>query len=348
MQDLTHAPATDPTSLYRSRDELYGTDMLIAALNGLDFFTWLDRHPSTSDDIAGHFGFAVRAVDVMTTLFVAMELMTRDDGVLRLTDRAREHLVSSSPWFLGPYFPKVADRPIARDLLEVLRTGQPANFASRANEHDWHRAMETESVAAEFTAAMDRRGLLLAQALAKQLDLTGRHRVLDVAGGSGIYACSLAAHFPEVTGTVLDKAPVDRIAANAIAARGFSDRIDVMASDMLAAPLPKGYDVHLFSNVLHDWDEDVVMQLLRASAAALPVGGQIIIHDTFLNADKTGPLSIASYSVLLMHVTQGRCYSVSEMTTWLQAVGFAAPRHVPSAIGRSALVASLGSGLSQM
>jgi acetylserotonin N-methyltransferase len=96
--------------------------------------------------------------------------------------------------------------------------------------------------------------------------------------------------------------------------------------------------------VLHDWDEDVVMQLLRASAAALPAGGQIIIHDTFLNADKTGPLWIASYSVLLMHVTQGRCYSVSEMTSWLQAVGFGAPRHVPSAIGRSAMVASLTNG----
>jgi predicted nicotinamide N-methyase len=340
MQDLTQAPTTDPTSLYRSRDEMYGTDMLIAALNGLDFFTWLDAHPSTIHDIARHFTFAVRAVDVMTTQFVAMELMTRAGDVLHLTERAREHLVSSSPWFLGPYFPKVADRPIARDLLEVLRTGQPANFASRANERDWHRAMETEAVAAEFTAAMDRRGLLLAQALAKRLELTGGHRLLDVAGGSGIYACSLAAHFPAVTGTVLDKAPVDRIAAKAIAARGFSDRIDVIASDMLAAPLPHGYDVHLFSNVLHDWDEDVVMQLLRASAAALPSGGQIIIHDTFLNADKTGPLSIASYSVLLMHVTQGRCYSVSEMTAWLQEVGFSAPRHVPSALGRSALVAS--------
>ncbi len=340
MQDLTRAPTTDPTPLYRSRDELYATDMLIAAVNGLDFFTSLDGHASTVDHIAQHFGFARRAVDVMTTLFVAMELMARDGDALRLTDRAREHLVSSSPWFLGPYFPKVADRPIAADLLQVLRTGAPANFASRAHEPDWHRAMETESVAAEFTAAMDRRGLLLAQALAKHLDLRGRHRLLDVAGGSGIYACSLAAHFPELTGTVLDKPPVDRIAAQAIAVRGFSDRVDVMASDMLTAPLPEGFDIHLFSNVLHDWDEDIVLQLLRASARALPSGGQVIVHDTFLNADKSGPLWVASYSVLLMHVTQGRCYSVSEMTSWLQEVGFHAPRHVPSAIGRSALVAS--------
>jgi 3-hydroxy-5-methyl-1-naphthoate 3-O-methyltransferase len=341
MHNLTQAPATDPSSLYRGRDELYSTDMFIAALTGFDFFTWLADRPSTIDGIAQHFGFHQRPVDVMTTLFAAMNLLARDGETLRLTDTAREHLVASSPWYLGPYFPKVTDRPIAEQLIEVLRTGQPANFAGRPDQRDWHKAMETEAFAAEFTAAMDRRGLLLAQALAKQLDLRGSLRLLDVAGGSGIYACSLAAHFPDLRATVLEKSPVDRIAAKAIAARGFSDRIDVIISDMLSAPLPDGYDVHLFSNVLHDWDVDLVRQLLRASAAALRPGGRIIVHDAFLDADKNGPLTIAAYSVLLVHVTQGRCYSVAEMEAWLRETGFGQPMVVPSAVGRSALVATL-------
>ena len=46
--DLALAPTADPSVLYRSRDELYATDMLIAALRGFDFFTWLDAHPATS------------------------------------------------------------------------------------------------------------------------------------------------------------------------------------------------------------------------------------------------------------------------------------------------------------
>jgi SAM-dependent methyltransferase len=339
MHDLTRAPSQDPAIIYQCRDELYGTDMLIAALNGLDFFTWLDTHPSTIADIARHFTLHPRPLDVMTTLFVAMGLLARDGDVVSLTALAREQLVASSPWFLGPYFPKVSDRPIARDLLEILSTDRPANFASRPSEQDWHKAMEKEDVAAEFTAAMDRRGLLLAQALAKRLDLEGRRRLLDVAGGSGIYACSLAAHFPELTGSVFEKSPVDRIAARSIASRGFSDRIGVVIGDMLNTPLPDGYDIHLWSNVVHDWDVDIVQQLLTASARALAPGGLIIIHDAFLNADKTGPLSIANYSVLLMHVTQGRCYSTAEMEAWLDEAGFEGPRVVPSAIGRSAILA---------
>ncbi len=338
MTDLTLAPATDPSAIYQNRDELYGADMLVAALTGLDFFTWLDAHPGTVDDIAGHFGFHRRPVDVMTTLFVAMELLAREGAVLRLSATAKEHLVATSPWFLGPYFPKVADRPIAQDLLAVLRSGQPANFAGRKDEADWHRAMETERVAEEFTAAMDRRGRLLAQALAKHLDLEERRAVLDIAGGSGIYACALAAHNPQLAGAVLEKPPVDAIARRAIAQRGFADRVAVVSADMLAGALPTGYDVHLFSNVLHDWDEDVVRRLLAASAGALVPGGLLVVHDAFLNADKTGPLTIAKYSVLLMHVTQGRCYSDREISQWASEEGFERFERVPSALGRSALV----------
>jgi SAM-dependent methyltransferase len=339
MHDLTRLPATDPSSIYRSRDQLYADDMLIAALTGLDFFSWLDAHPGTVEDIAESFGFHPRPVDVMTTLFVAMELLRRSGDVLELTERSREHLVNSSPWFLGPYFPKPDDRPIARDLIEILRSGRPANFASRKTEADWHRAMETESFAEEFTAAMDCRGLWLGPALATQLDLSGRRRLLDIAGGSGVYACALVARLPNLQAAVLEKPPVDQISTRAIGRRGFAGRVNVVAGDILKEPLPSGYDVHLFSNVLHDWDVPVVQQLLSASAAAIAPGGLVILHDAFLNARKDGPLNIAAYSVLLMHVTQGRCYSVAEMASWLNNAGFETPSEVPTGAGRSALVA---------
>jgi SAM-dependent methyltransferase len=336
--DWPLAPTTDPALLYRSRDELYATDMLIAALGGLDFFTWLDSHPVTTDEIARHFAVHRRPVDVMTTLFVAMGLLERQGAMLRTTGVAREHLVATSPWFMGPYFPRVTDRPIAQDLLHVLRTGKPAKFASRADEDDWHQAMESESFAEEFLAAMDVRGLLTGRALAQNLGGKHYRRLLDIAGGSGIYACALAARYPDLRASVLEKPPVDAVARRAIESRGFADRVDVIARDMLRDPMPDGYDVHLFSNVLHDWDEDVVQRLLHSSARALPAGGEIVVHDAFLNEEKSGPLGIASYSVLLMHVTQGRCYSTAEMEAWLLDAGFSKPTLIPTAVGRSALV----------
>ena len=336
---LGRGPATDPTLLYARRDGLYAADMLFAAVNGLDFFTWLDAHPGSVEEIAQHFSFDRRPVHVMTTLFVAMGLLERAGGVLRTTAMAREHLVAGSPWFLGPYYPKITDRPIARDLIEVLRSGRPARFAGRQDEGDWHRAMESEPFAEEFTAAMDCRGLLTAQALAGRLDLSRHERLLDIAGGSGVFACAMAGRFGTLRASVLEKPPVDRIAARAIEKRGLADRVDVIAADMLRDPFPGGHDVHLFSNVLHDWDTEVVRRLLHTSAAALPAGGLLVVHDSFLNEDSTGPLATAEYSVLLMHICEGRCYSVSDIEAWMSETGLLPQTLVPTAVGRSALVA---------
>jgi acetylserotonin N-methyltransferase len=336
--ELTVGPHTDPTLLYRYRDALYAADLFIAGLH-LDFFSWLGTHPSTLAGVCAAHGFAERPADVMLTLFSAMGLIQQHDGMFTLTETGREHLTGGSPWNLKPYYPSLADRPIARDLLEVLRTGKPANWAAQGAGKDWHRSMESEEFAASFTAAMDCRGLYLAQSLAAAIDLRRHRQLLDIGGGSGVYACVLAAHNPHLRAAVLDKPPVDRIASTAITKRGLADRVSVIARDMLAEPFPTGSDVHLYSNVLHDWDRPVVEELLRKSYAALPAGGLVVVHEAFLNAEKTGPLHVAEYSVLLMHASEGRCYSVAEMERYLSAAKFSSCSYVSGSAARGMIIA---------
>ena len=339
MFDLRTAPETDPVAIYRVRDGIYGADMLLTAIVHLDLFSWLAKTPATRADICRAFETTDRPTDVMLTLLAAMGLVEERDGVFHLTALAREHLVVASPWFLGPYYESLKNRPVALDLLKVLRTGKPANWGSQQDAKDWHKAMETDAFATQFTAAMDCRGVYLAQAVAKSLDLSRHTRLLDIAGGSGIYACSLVTHHPHLSATVVEKPPVDRIAAKAIANRNCSAKVDVVAGDMLAGPLPAQADVHLYSNVLHDWEEPVVRELIAKSAGALPQGGLIVIHDAFLNAAKNGPLHVAEYSVLLMHSTEGRCYSTGEMEQYLEDAGFGGVAYRDTAAARGIMTA---------
>jgi predicted O-methyltransferase YrrM len=339
--DLRTVPQTDPVDIYRVRDGIYAADMLLTALVHLDLFSWLAEHPATKEEICRAFDTADRPTDVMMTLFAAMGLVDASPGgEFHLTPTAREHLVKTSPWYLGPYYESMKNRPVALDLLKVLRTGKPANWSSQKDQGDWHKAMETEAFAAQFTAAMDCRGVYLAQAVAKTIDLSNRRRVLDVAGGSGIYACSLVAHHPGLSATVFEKPPVDRIAAAAIANRGWSDRVSVVAGDMLVDRLPADADAHLWSNVLHDWDEPIVRQLIGKSFEVLPSGGLIVIHDAFLNASKSGPVHVAEYSVLLMHASEGRCYSTREMERYLTDAGFRGVSYRGTAAARGVMTAT--------
>lgn len=322
VPDLTQAPVTSPLSLYRYRDGLYAADLIAAALVEFDLFTWLDEQPSTFDLLCAHFGWQPRPADVMLTLCVARGYLTRDAGMYRLTDVAREHLTAGSPWYLAPYYAALRERPIVQDFVRVLRTGRPANWGGVRDGYDWHVAMEDEAFARRFTAAMDCRGLYLGHALAQALDLRGRRRVLDIGGGSGIYACALVAAHPHLTALVLDQAPVERIATTLVHERGFAERVNVVASDFLSDALPDGCDIHLFSNVLHDWDVPEVRRLLASSHASLEPGGLLVIHDAFINTDKTGPIPVAEYSALLMHASQGKCYATSEYGHMLEEAGF--------------------------
>jgi ubiquinone/menaquinone biosynthesis C-methylase UbiE len=321
-QDLTQLPQTDPLEIYRLRDGLYGVDLLAAAVVHLDFFTWLEEHPSDLPAICRELELVARPTDVMLTLFTALGLVETKNGAFQVTALGREHLVKTSPWFLGPYYASLTDRPVCQDYLSVLRTGRTANWGSFKDEKDWAKAMEDEAFANQFTAAMDCRGVYLGAAVARNIDARGCTHLLDVAGGSGIYACSIVAKHPHLKATVFEKPAVDAVARRAIEKRGFADRVSVTAGDLFSNELPAGCDVHLISNVLHDWDEPAVKQILAKSFRTLKPGGMLVVHDAYINETKSGPLPVAKYSALLMHSTEGKCYSLGEMRGYLAEAGF--------------------------
>jgi predicted O-methyltransferase YrrM len=319
---LLDRPTTDPTRLYRYRDGLYAVDLLTAAIVYFDVFTWLDEHPSTLEQLCEGLGLSRRPADVLVTLAAANGLIERRGDVIAATALAREHLTRGSAFNLAAYYASLQARPVVQDFVRVLRTGAPAHWGGDRSGQDWHASMAQEAFARSFTAAMDCRGAFLGDAVAASADLRSHQRLLDVGGGSGVYACIIAARHPHLRATVFDQSPVDRVAATLIAERGCADRVGVAAGSFFDDEWPAGHDVHLFSNVLHDWDEPEVSALLRRSFAALPAGGLLLIHDAFINQDKTGPLPVAEYSAILMHSTQGKCYSVREYEDLLARVGF--------------------------
>jgi hypothetical protein len=145
--------------------------------------------------------------------------------------------------------------------------------------------------------------------------------LLDVAGGSGVYSCTILHKYNHLNAAVLEIPPVDTAARRSIESKGMSDRVNVIAGDMFSE-IPMVYDVHLYANVFHDWDFNSVRKLAENSFASLQSKGSIVVFDAHLNKDKNGPLSVAEYSCLLMHSTEGRCYSIKEIEGILLEAGF--------------------------
>jgi hypothetical protein len=322
---LTTPPQSDPGMILNLRDRQYAAELIATALLHFDLFSWLDRNPGVAPErIAAELRMVARPLDVLLTLCRAYGFAaTTGAGGVELTTNGREFLVSGSAWFLGAYYAPIRDTPIVRAFVEVLRSGAPGSWQAKSDASDWHKSMLDPEFARGFTELMNCRGLVFGQALAVAIGphLGGRRHLLDVGGGSGIYASTMVAAHPQLCATVLEQAPVDAIVRAEIDRHGLADRVAVLTADMFAAAWPET-DILLFSNVLHDWDVPEVRGLLERAAKALVPGGLLIIHDAFINDAKSGPIEAAEYSALLMNITQGKCYSPVEHGALLSELGF--------------------------
>lgn len=317
------------------RNGVYASELVAVAVSSFDFFSWLGNSPAEPATIRACWGLTERTADVMLTLFSAMGLVEKRQDIFYVTANASAILDSLAPWFLDRA--SFTERPVHGVIEEVLRTGKPAGWAQ--GEKPWTQMMETKSFARSFLKTMDSNGGYLAPALAASVNLACHHRLLDIAGGSGIYACHIVRRHPHLKARVLEKPPVDGVTLEYIAERDFLGSVDVTAGDIFSGPLPACYDAHLWSNTLHDWDSSTVKQLIQKSFDALPAGGMIIIHDSHINRAKTGPLPVANNSVFLMTSTEGKCYSVREIEGFLADAGFANATCCDTVVGRSVITA---------
>jgi SAM-dependent methyltransferase len=114
------------------------------------------------------------------------------------------------------------------------------------------------------------------------------HRLVDVGGGNGTLLIAILQAHPELRGTVVDlPGPVAR-ADRAIAAAGLTDRADTHAGSFFD-PLPAGAGGYVLSGVIHDWDDEPAVRILRRCAEAAGDTGKVLVLDHVRGAEDGPP-----------------------------------------------------------
>jgi predicted nicotinamide N-methyase len=272
------------------------------------------------------------------TLLKSYGFITETNDKYYLTELSKEFLVNYSLFDLSSYVDSLKDRPICLEMLKVLQTGQPINWSSNKNSQDWTTEMNNDSFAEKFTNSQNSRGVYLANGILNCIDFLKQKRLLDIGGSSGIYSVVILEKYKNLSATIFEKFPVNRISEYFINKYSINN-IDVITGDMFKDNFPENYDIHLLSHVLHDWSENEVELILKKSFNSLAPNGLLIIHDAHINEDKNGPISVAEYSVLLMSSTYGKCYSINELTVMLMKIGFKNISFKKSFVNRSVIIA---------
>jgi SAM-dependent methyltransferase len=331
-------PDLDPTAIFEFFRGGHATELLTAAVAHFNVFGQLAEQPLTGDELRARLGLEARPGVVLFTALKAFGLLVEDqDGVLSLTDLARNHLVPGAEFDVGNYVGLAAQSPNVLDMVERLKTNSPAGADSDTGAAFIYRdgiasAMEAEESARHFTMALAGRAKNVAPVLAEKVPMDDARLLLDVGGGTGIYSFALLQKNPNLRAVIVDRPEVLRVAEELAVEYGVAARAELVPGDMFADPLPVDADVVLLSNILHDWDVPECRQLVQRCADSLADNGQLLIHDVFLNDALDGPLQIALYSASLFYFTEGRAYSAAKYRSWLSEFGLTSGEIIPTLI----------------
>jgi acetylserotonin N-methyltransferase len=202
-------------------------------------------------------------------------------------------------------------------LLKARKVG-PDSGAVEA----WETGQLPPEMARTIAAFMHAHSLTAAVGVAKSGAFEGVRSLLDVGGGSGVFAIAIAQRHPQMRATVLDLKAMCDAAQTYIDAGGVDDRVAAQALDMFRDPWPRGHDALFFSNVLHDWSDEVCAELCAKAFAALPKGGRIYLHEALMDDLGDGPQTTAAFSIHMLLNTRGKQFTLAELEAFLEGAGF--------------------------
>jgi SAM-dependent methyltransferase len=158
--------------------------------------------------------------------------------------------------------------------------------------------------------------------------------VADIGGGSGALLAGLLHAHPHLRGILLDLPQVVREAERALASSGLADRVQCVGGDF-SRGVPAGADVYVLAQILHDWDDEQAVAILRQCRRVLPPEGRLLILEQILPEDgQPHPAHLLDLHMMVM--IGGRERTLTQWRSLLAAGGFA----ITGTVGqvRSALI----------
>ena len=317
----------DPSHIMQVGMGFWPSKTVLSAVE-LELFTRLGDESMTGEEIGEQLGLHPRGIyDFLDTL-VALKFLERDgegsDGRYRNTAESAAFLDKRSPAYMGGILEMANARlyPFWGDLTEALQTGKPQNEIKQTGKPMFDELYSDPARLEQFMSAMQGVSLGNFHALAEKFDFSKYKTLCDVGGATGVLCTTVAARHPHLQCTSYDLPVVVPIAERAIAAAGLSDRVTAASGDFFAEPLPSA-DVITMGLILHDWNLDRKMHLIRSAYDALPEGGVFIVIENLIDdARRENAFGLMMSLNMLIEFGDAFDYTGRDFTGWCREVGF--------------------------
>lgn len=207
-------------------------------------------------------------------------------------------------------------------LMHPLTTGEPAHDHV-FGESRFDALSKDPEASAVFNMAMQRWTEQVAGDVATTYDFGAAQSVIDVGGGTGALLAGILEAHPQLRGAVFDLPSGVSDTDAYLAEHGLRDRVLIETGSFFES-VPAGYDRYVLKSIVHDWDDDHAIDILRTCRAAMGDDARLLLVERVSPAramESAEAQRILFSDMQMMVMLGGRERTVDEYADLLSAAG---------------------------
>ena len=220
-----------------------------------------------------------RVLRLLAALGVFNEVEPGSFGLTVLGDRLRSDVPAGMrSWAV--FLEAIGGVQPFEHILETVRTGKPGmDIAFGMGVFDF--LAQRPDCAVTFDAAMSDRTAAFASSMACVFDFSDIRSIVDVGGGQGTLLGEILRRHTHLHGTLFETADVAARAEAVLDGADLAERCEVVAGNFFEQ-VPRGADCYVLANVLHDWDDQRAIDILRNCRQSMVRGGRVLIVERLI------------------------------------------------------------------
>lgn len=222
--------------------------------------------------------------------------------------------------------------PAWGNLMHSVETGDIA-FDHFFGVDIWTYFQQNPEDAAVFNDSMTGVTAAANEEIMTKYDFSGFKKVVDIGGGHGGLITSILKKNSHVRGVLFDAPQVIEGARPKIEAAGLADRCETVSGDFFKS-VPAGGDAYVMKWIIHDWDDQKAITILRNCRNEMKPNGKLILVDCVV-PETTEPHFSKFIDLNMLVMTGGKERTKEEFEQLLADAGFKLLRVIPTDVPTS-------------
>ncbi|MEO5997638.1 MAG: methyltransferase [Chitinophagaceae bacterium] len=284
--------------------------------------------PKTAEELAKQTNVHARSLYRLLRVCASISVFSEDsENRFSLTPLA-EPLLSDAPGSLRAYAAMITSDwvyPAWAELSYTVKTGKPA-FEKVFGMHVFEYFERDKTAAKLFDDAMTSLTAFGCAAVVNAYDFSSISKLVDVGGGKGLLLASIFAKYPNLKGVLFDTPTVVSGAETLLAEHGVRDRCETVGGNFFES-VPGGGDAYILKTVIHDWNDEECITILKNCRKAVREGGKVLIVEELMR-EGNEPSMVKFVDLLMMVVASGCERTEREYRRLFDEAGFKLSRIV--------------------